>query len=112
MEQLSFGSSNEIIRYVKHKHPKSYQQASAGYIQEKRVLTQDDVLFDFMLNAVRLKRPILLDGFIDISGISPSILLDKLKYAFQMKWVKNHDGGLYLTDKGYLLSDEIVKLML
>ncbi len=110
--KLSFGSSNEIIRYVKHKHPKSYQQASAGYIQEKRVLTQDDVLFDFMLNAVRLKRPILLDGFIDISGISPSILLDKLKYAFQMKWVKNHDGGLYLTDKGYLLSDEIVKLML
>ena len=110
--KLSFGSSNEIIRYVKHKHPRVYQQSVDSYMQEKRVLTQDDVIFDFMLNAVRLKKPIKADDFCKKTGLSATLLIDKLQYAFQMQWVKNHNDELSLTDKGYLLSDEIVKLML
>lgn len=110
--KLSFGSSNEIIRYVKHKHPKIYQQSLDGFIQEKRVLNQDDVLFDFMLNAVRLKRPIYLNDFIDFSGMDSSILLKKLQYAFEMEWLDRYENEINLTEKGFLLSDEIVKLML
>jgi len=110
--KLSFGSSNEIIRYVKHKHPRIYQQSTESYRQEKRVLAQDDVLFDFMLNAVRLKKPIKLDDFSDKTGLNASVLLDKLNYALQMQWAINQNEQISLTDKGYLLSDEIVKLML
>lgn len=110
--KLTFGFSNEIIRYVKHKHPRIYQQTVESYIQEKRVLTQDDVLFDFVLNAVRLKKPIKLDDFSKKTGLNTFVLMDKLQYATQMQWVENHDREISLTDKGYLLSDEIVKLML
>ncbi len=110
--KISFGASNEVKRYVKHKLPRIYQSANQDFRQESKVLNHSDLLFEYMLNAVRLKKAIDLKSFSQSTGINPEFLLDKLDDAVRAKWIINTKDGFELTCKGYLLSDEIVKLML
>ncbi|MCF6318858.1 MAG: radical SAM family heme chaperone HemW [Proteobacteria bacterium] len=110
--KISFGANNEVKRYVKHKLPRIYQTAKQGFRQESKVLSHSDLLFEYMLNTVRLKKVICLKSFSQSTGINSQILLDKLEGAFHLKWVKFSKDSLELTDAGYLLSDEIVKLLL
>lgn len=110
--KISFGSDNSVKRYVKFKHPVKYQSLKEGYIQETRKLSESDLLFDFMLNSVRLKQPIRFSDFSLRTGIEKVLLKSKLEYAEKMKWVEYQQDNFVLTEKGYLLSDEIVKLLL
>ncbi len=110
--KISFGADNIIKRYVKFKHPIKYQSSKDGYIHETRTLATSDLLFDFMLNAVRLKQVIKLSDFSIRTGINPNVLKSKLDFAKEMKWVKYQQDTIEVTAKGFLLSDEIVKLLL
>jgi len=110
--KISFGADNIVNRYVKYKHPAKYQSTQDGFIQETRLLSHSDLVFDFMLNAVRLKKIINLSDFSLRTGMSPDILKNKLEFAEKMKWVKYQQDTIKLTSKGYLMSDEIIKLLL
>ncbi|MBL4772788.1 MAG: radical SAM family heme chaperone HemW [Alcanivoracaceae bacterium] len=110
--KISFGATNDIKRYVKFKHPEVYQRAASGYIQETKLLQASDLLFEYTLNAVRLKQVIKLQDFTMRTGIDSSVLIGKLDCALNMKWVQYQQDTIELTEKGYLLSDEIVKLLL
>jgi oxygen-independent coproporphyrinogen-3 oxidase len=109
--KISFGASNEVIRYLKYKSPKDYQNKSS-YIQEKRVLSEEDLIFEYMLNAVRLKKIIKLPDFSMTTGICFTKLINKLDYAINMKWVIYQQDTLEITSQGFLVSDEIMKLLL
>lgn len=110
--KISFGGSNEIKRYLKHKHPKSYQNAINGPIQETNTLNSSDLFFEYMLNAVRLKQKIKLQDFSLRTGIDSIELIKILETAIQNGWVIYTEDYLELTDCGYLLSDEILKLLI
>ena len=110
--KISYGADNKIERQVKYKHPQIYQTSVDGFIQETKVLTPSDLLFEFMLNAVRLKQTINLTDFSVRTGISPEKLTTKLEFANQMNWIEIQENTLNITPKGYLLSDEILKLLL
>ena len=110
--KITFAQDNEVKRFIKYKSPQKYQNDKHQYIQQTKVLDASDLLFEFMLNAVRLKRPIKLSDFSITTGLDSSELLKKLESALDMKWVKYQRDILLITEKGYLMSDEIVKLLL
>jgi oxygen-independent coproporphyrinogen-3 oxidase len=110
--KISMGATNEIKRYVKYKSPTVYQKCIGNYRQESKVLGESDLLFEYLLNAVRLKRPIYLQKFSLSTGLSSAILLEKLELAEHREWIKCKKNKFELTKKGYLMSDEILKLML
>ena len=109
--KISFGATNEVKRFLKYKLPKSYQ-AKLSYVQEKRVLSEEDLIFEYMLNVVRLKKIIKLPDFSMTTGICFTKLINKLEYAINMKWVVYQQDTLKITPDGFLVSDEIVKLLL
>ncbi len=110
--KISYGADNKIERQVKYKHPQIYQTSEDGFIQETKILTTSDLLFEYMLNAVRLKQKINLSDFSVRTGISSEKLTTKLDFANQMNWIEIQKNTLIITPKGYLLSDEILKLLL
>ncbi len=110
--KITYGADNSVKRYMKYKLPKKYQSDLSHFIQEEKCLTSSDLLFEFVLNAVRLKKNIRLSDFSSRTGLSSSELLKKLEFAINMKWVKYQQDTIELTENGYLVSDEIVKLML
>jgi oxygen-independent coproporphyrinogen-3 oxidase len=110
--KITSAQDNEVKRFIKYKSPKDYQNIAHQYIQQTKLLDGNDLLFEFMLNVVRLKRPIKLNDFSIFTGLDSSILLNKLQTAVDMKWVKYQQDTILITEKGYLMSDEIVKLLL
>ena len=110
--KISFGGENIIKRYTKYKHPKVYQNCVDSFIHETRVLNDDDLLFEFMLNVVRLKQSINLNHFSLRTGIDSLDLISRLTIAFERGWIILDDDKIYLSESGYLMSDEIVKLLL
>lgn len=110
--KISFGGSNEVKRYVKFKHPKHYQNAVTSYLQETKTLDHSDLIFEYMLNAVRLKQKIKLQDFRLTTGIESDELINVLGDAIQNNWIIHSDDSLELTESGYLLSDEILKLLI
>lgn len=50
-------SSREIIRTTKKKHPKDYLNTEC-FIAEKKHILPEELTFEFMLNALRLQKPI------------------------------------------------------
>ncbi|MBL4661275.1 MAG: radical SAM family heme chaperone HemW [Alcanivoracaceae bacterium] len=110
--KLTFGATNQVKRYIKHKSPKQYQNNSQGFIQEEKCLKDEDLIFEYMLNAVRLKKSIKLQNFSLATGINSATLIEKLALAIDMKWVQYQQDTLKLTESGFLVSDEIVKLLL
>ena len=110
--KISFGSSEEVKRYIKQKHPQKYLQQNSGFIQEEKLLNKNDLLFEFMLNAVRLRQPIRFCDFENRTGLGRDILMSTLQPALEQGWIEVLPDGLILSEESYLLSDEILKLLL
>ena len=110
--KISFGSSGEVKRYIKHKHPQKYLQHNSGFIQEEKLLNKNDLLFEFMLNEVRLRQLIRFCDFENRTGLGRDILMSTLQPALEQGWIEVLPDGLILSEESYLLSDEILKLLL
>lgn len=106
--------SKTIVRTIKHKNPKNYL-SSENIILEKKVVPQQDIFFEFMLNALRLKKPIDskiftsrtflslndLKNKIDKSGVEKFIYLDENNFI-----CKTNLGEKFLNNALCLLLDE------
>ena len=112
--KISFGHDGSIRRQLKHKHPKRYLQKahSAERIVQSEFLTAQQLPFEFMLNAVRLKQPISFKKFEDTTGLDRSLLITPLKTLADVPWFKMDGEQLQLTEEGFLLSDEILKVFI
>ena len=112
--KITLGHSGEIQRQIKHKHPKSYlqQAATAERIVDTRVLNEDDLLFEFLLNHLRIKQPLTWQRFTATTGIPADSLQHLFTQQVPADWYQLDDQGVCLTDAGFLMSDEILQKLL
>jgi oxygen-independent coproporphyrinogen-3 oxidase len=107
------GQSLVITRRWKHRQPRQYieQALSTDALSGEQVLEQKDIVFEFLLNALRLKAGSDLDTFERHTGLSR----DKLEQA-----VRDIDPDLLLlndrristTDRGFLFLNEILEKLI
>ncbi len=71
-----------IMRYWKIKHPKDYLEAS-NVVAEKTVVAKSQLPFEFMLNALRLQKPITHKLFSERTFLSKQDIESKLALAVQ-----------------------------
>ncbi len=103
---------NSIIRLTKTKHPKDYLNPQTPLISEQRVITDKDLPFEFMLNALRLNQVIPLSLFIERTGLSATALQPALKIAAEKELLTFDDSIIFMTNKGRLFVDEVTQLFL
>ena len=65
--------NNKVVRYWKHKHPTNYL-TSKNFYAENKIVDAPELLFEFMLNALRLKQPISFDLFTERTGLTATVL--------------------------------------
>jgi len=104
----------EPARYARHRHPRQYMDTAGlpDVYQETRLIHQDELLFEFLMNHLRLPAGFLLADLLMTTGITHGRLLEILQPAI--------DGGLLIldgascrcTDKGYRFLDDILLLTL
>jgi len=91
-----------IIRHHNVKQPKDYLNKEKSFIAEKSAINEDELVFEFMLNALRLKNGVPLALFTERTGLPLSDISDKLETLTHDGLLEKSDLLLKTTELGYL----------
>ncbi len=112
--KITQGHNAEIIRLVKQKHPQMYLNnvRQTKRIIEQKTLSPDDLLFEFLLNQVRLKEAISFKRFNERTGLANEQLQQLFTESVPESWFQLSDEAITLTETGFLNSDSILQQLL
>lgn len=116
--KLSLAHSGKILRRQRQRQPEQYmasmEQGAAGIIEEK-IISRQERIFEFMLNALRLKDGITLDLFYQRTGIPWSTLrpiVEKLLGQGLIEITENNPQRLKTTDLGFRFLNQVTSAFL
>jgi putative oxygen-independent coproporphyrinogen III oxidase len=90
-----------IIRTIKAKQPKSYMQDTTNNVAAKlKTLNEQDIIFEFMLNALRLSQGFSLDLFTQRTLLPISLISEKIEQAVKQQLLQKVDNHITTTKLG------------
>lgn len=103
-----------ITRSQKIKHPTHYlQKRSKGdNIGLTQQIAPDTIIFEFMMNALRIKSGFTLDVAASRCGISQDTILHSMQPFIDQQLIHHGNNTLSCTEKGYLFLDSILQALL
>lgn len=106
--------NGEIFRHSKYRHPEKYMAtALAGNARSNTTtLERDALLFEFMLNAIRLKAGFSQNLFENRTLLDFNEIQDQLEQQIQDGLMKKTNNHYQTTEKGWLFINNIVERML
>ena len=111
--KITLAGENRVLRRIRVRQPKAYL-ANGGEqrISSETVLTENDLVFEFMLNALRLRQGFDARLFHDNTGLSLNFLLPGLEQA-QDKGLLEYDGVKIIpTELGFSHLNDLQALFL
>ena len=110
--KISDGSKQSITRYWKHKHPKDYQsQKNNTYIAGSQTLTDNELTFEFLMNALRLNDGFHLETYLTRTGLTKEQLAENITRPLSqelLEWNRQNDN-IRTTVKGRNFLNEILQ---
>lgn len=92
--------TGDVTRLWKTRHPKAYLESSIDFIQGRQVLNKNDLIVEFMLNALRLYESTELKLLSERTGISASDIDHLLVKAQEKGLLKITDNTIETTSLG------------
>ena len=109
--KISRSDNNSINRYWKQKQPQAYIDASP---EEKTtgssILEIDDIIFEFMLNALRLKDGFDIQVFETHTGLSANLIEPACQQAIDKGLLEQNEQHLKPTELGYRFLNDLINL--
>ncbi|MBS0286573.1 MAG: radical SAM family heme chaperone HemW [Proteobacteria bacterium] len=105
-------STKEILRLAHFRHPKQYMDLSLNFVQSSTPVDKNQLAFEFMLNALRLKEGVPTASFKARTGLELETIISQLKHAQQQGWIAPFDKQISTTEKGYQFLNDVVELFL
>lgn len=102
----------QIMRYNHFRHPKDYLNLTKGFIEERNTVPRDQLTFEFMLNALRLKKGVPISLFEQRTGLGISDIEYILTKGIEKGWLKIDGSQLSTTETGYLFLNQVIQLFL
>lgn len=99
-----------ITRYWKPRLPKSYLNARPHYRVETRVIPESELPFEYFLNTLRLKKPVVESHFTEKTGLRFHSIEDLLSRAEQKGLIERGVGSLTTTPLGYRFLNDLLTL--
>ena len=111
--KITLVGENKVVRRVRQRQPAAYL-ASQGRksISNETVLTESDLVFEFMLNALRLSTGFEVDLFVSSTGISFSEVMPAIHKAIQLDLIHFDSGHLCPTERGFQYHNDLQSLFL
>ena len=100
-----------IIRQLCHKHPKAYL-AAKDKVMQTRELDLKARQFEYMLNHLRLSRPVSQADFEAKTGLAFEVLGPALKKAVEQELIVLTTEGFNVTEHGRRFHNNLVELFL
>lgn len=103
---------NEITRYHHFRSPKQYMDIAQNFVQEKQLIPNDQLPFEFMLNALRLTKGVSTSFFTQRTGLPLAKIAPLLKTAYEKGWLEDYSSRIRATPTGYRFLNSLVSLFL
>jgi len=112
--KISLPAGGVVQRYAKHRHPKRYMQSSEndGWCAEKRMLTDDEKVFEFFLNQLRLKQGVYIDDFGPRTGLQWKMVENRVQKAIDTGLLEVVERRLRPTRLGWRFVNDTQQLFL
>ncbi|WP_300708770.1 radical SAM family heme chaperone HemW [Limnohabitans sp.] len=104
--KLSF--AHRVVRQVRYREPALYmQQAMKGEpATQNTEVSRQDLPFEYMLNALRLREGFVLSDFVDRTGLAMTSIQKGLQEAERLKLIERDLHRVWPTERGFdFLSD-------
>jgi len=103
-------NSMDIVRRWKHRQPQQYidKTINGHSLSGKQTLDQQDIVFEFLLNALRLKSGSDIQNFKRSTGLNYEVLNETVK-NIDTALLTISDQSVCTTDKGFLFLNEILE---
>ncbi|MCI0401832.1 MAG: radical SAM family heme chaperone HemW [Gammaproteobacteria bacterium] len=104
----------QITRFSKRRQPSTYlaRAGTPDVIDGKRVLTRDDVVLEFMMNALRLTQGFETALFADHTGFPVSAVAEELRTAKAKKLIEWDEHRIRPTELGKQFLNDLLCLFL
>lgn len=99
----------EIERFSKPRHPKQYLTESDLYV-DRRSLNKEDIILEFMMNALRLNNGFYVEDFELRTGLNISELNPTLSIALEKRLIKQSENQIKPTKKGRLFLNNLLEI--
>ncbi len=101
-----------VHRTRKHRQPADYLNPDKSFLAACELVSTNDLIFEFMLNATRLQQPVANALFTERTGLSFDLLLPGLLAAQSKKLVTLHETYWQITPPGRRYTNDLQGLFL
>ncbi|HEY8540519.1 MAG TPA: radical SAM family heme chaperone HemW [Steroidobacteraceae bacterium] len=111
--KLTDGERGQVVRTVKHRQPREYlRQRGRARAIERRVVAADELAFEFMLNALRLRSGFSAAQFSARTGLGLDMIREPLERAVAQRLLIQEGDRWWPTERGYLFLNDLQALFL
>ncbi len=105
---------DRVLRRWKHKHPAIYlaHAGNTGVIGADTVIAAEQLPFEFMLNALRLREGFALDHFESRTGLQRAAVDAPLGRAIDAGWLSRDGTRIVPTESGLRFANDVISLFL
>ena len=105
-------ADGEVIRFSKFKQPKKYMHSQVNKNDSCTSINKDNLIFEFMLNNLRLSTGFTKDLFKHRTGLDFALLAPKLAIAYQEELLYEQGERILLSNKGSLFLNDLQEIFL
>jgi len=106
--KITLPAENKIVRYNKTRIPKHYLQHHAAALAEQQTLLANDLPFEFMLNALRLREGVPAALFAERTGLPLAAIDAVWKKMRAQDLMVQDESRLAVTEKGFLFLNDVL----
>ncbi|OGT38330.1 MAG: YggW family oxidoreductase [Gammaproteobacteria bacterium RIFCSPHIGHO2_12_FULL_37_14] len=110
--KITDSKTGTVMRFSQVKHPRDYLDARKHSLQNKKMIEKDDLIFEFMLNALRLSNGIPLTLFTARTGIANQEIQPLLNQAKQRGLLLDTPSHICPTILGKRFLNDLIELFL
>jgi len=112
--KITLAADGQVRRYAKHRHPKRYLQGpeSGDWCAQMHVLSDEELVFEFFLNQLRLKQGITVNDFSARTGLPWKVVESRLQTAADKGLLEVRDKHVRHTALGWRFVNDIQQMFL
>ncbi len=112
--KITLPAEGGVKRYAKHRNPRRYLQGLEGgdWLAEQRELSNEELVFEFFLNQLRLKQGVNIGDFSPRTGLRWGVVEARVQQAIENGWLERCEQRLKTTGLGWRFVNDIQQIFL
>ncbi|MDM8568028.1 radical SAM family heme chaperone HemW [Thiotrichales bacterium HSG1] len=103
-------NNTTITRFSKPNHPVAYLKSTSA--TETNILTDTDIILEFMMNALRLLEGFTETEFANNTGLNINHIKKPIQQALTKGWLQKRQQHIYTTETGMCFLNNVLELFM